>query len=227
MIGVMQEAKKGQQGGDLAVQLFSDLDSDGDGSLSLKESGLAQDQYDALDTDKNGGVSQAELEKAIETQRAAMATRMMLDEGAAPPAADGASKPDAQDLLASILNGTLPPPPPMGEHDAAGRQNFVSAILEDLDSDDSGDLSLDESGLSQSTYDSLDTNMDGTVSAEELAAAFPQPVSASDSAEAGSTASGLITSKARDFLSMLANNAYLAASQASDAASLLSINATV
>jgi len=224
LFGVTQGAKKAPQGGDLGLKLFGDLDSDGDGSISLKESGLDQDQYNSLDTNKDGQVSLAELETAVELQRSAMATQMMLGEGAAPAPDSDSGKPDAQGLLASILNGTLPPPPSMGKNGAAGKQDFVSALLEDLDDDDSGDLSLDETGLSQSVYDALDMNKDGTVSADELAAAFQQQqASTGNATDVGATASKLT----RDFLSMLANNAYRAAGQALETSSLMSLNATV
>jgi Ca2+-binding EF-hand superfamily protein len=77
----VSNSKKTQQADDLATTLFSDLDTDGNGELSLEESGLAQKTYDALDTDHDGVVSPAELGQALELQRSAMFTLMKLEPG--------------------------------------------------------------------------------------------------------------------------------------------------
>ncbi|MDR1946553.1 MAG: hypothetical protein LBQ51_05245 [Desulfovibrio sp.] len=73
-------AEKARQSGNLAAELFSDLDSDGDGKVSLEESGLDQQTYDALDTDRDGTVSSEELENALELQRSALFTRVKSEE---------------------------------------------------------------------------------------------------------------------------------------------------
>ena len=47
-----------------ASDLLSALGSDEDGALSVEETGLSSGEFDALDTNEDGVVSQAELEAA-------------------------------------------------------------------------------------------------------------------------------------------------------------------
>ncbi|MDR2825364.1 MAG: hypothetical protein LBV76_01050, partial [Deltaproteobacteria bacterium] len=74
-------SKKKQQADDIATTLFGDLDADGNGELSLEESGLDQEKFAALDTDHDGIVSLEELGQAVELQRSAMLTLTKLDSG--------------------------------------------------------------------------------------------------------------------------------------------------
>ncbi|MDR2051192.1 MAG: EF-hand domain-containing protein [Deltaproteobacteria bacterium] len=76
-----KEAKKTENSSSLAETLFSNLDADGSEGISLEESGLDQETYDALDTDKDGSVSLAELENALELQRSALLTRTKIAGG--------------------------------------------------------------------------------------------------------------------------------------------------
>lgn len=55
-----------------AEDMISALDADGDGGLSLEESGASQEQFDAADTNQDGIVSQAELEAAFLNGQASM-----------------------------------------------------------------------------------------------------------------------------------------------------------
>lgn len=158
-------AKK-QQKDDLASKLFGDLDADGSGGISLAESGLNQKTYDALDTNQDGVVTQDELQAALELQRSALFTRMRMEGDAPSGESDATGKSEAQKLLSSIMNGEpLGPPPPGGP---GGPKDFASKLFNDLDADGSGGVSLTESGLSQSTFDSMDLNQDGVVSADEM-----------------------------------------------------------
>jgi hypothetical protein len=54
----------GGEGGKSPADLLAALDSDGDGLLTLEESGFSETQFDELDTNKDGVVSQAEMEAA-------------------------------------------------------------------------------------------------------------------------------------------------------------------
>lgn len=51
--------------GDMATRIIEDLDSDGDGGLSAGETAASEEVFDALDTNEDGIVSQAELEAAM------------------------------------------------------------------------------------------------------------------------------------------------------------------
>jgi Ca2+-binding EF-hand superfamily protein len=53
--------------GDMAAAIMEELDSDSDGGLSSSEAGASEEEFDALDTNKDGVVSQAELEAAMTT----------------------------------------------------------------------------------------------------------------------------------------------------------------
>ena len=209
--GGMQGAGPGGKGDDLASKLFSSLDSDSSGGLSLDESGLSQSVFDAMDTDQDGSVSADELAAALEKQRESMGMNAQASQGQS--STQGASgQMDAKTLLSSIMNGEMPPPPPsQGQTSTSGQggSNMASNLFSSLDTDSSDGLSLDETGLSQSVYDAMDTNQDGSVSADELAIALEKQRAAMgmnmNSASRSDTAFS--------FLSALANNAYLSASQ--------------
>ena len=173
MLAQMKSSSETQSQESLAGKLFGDLDSDGDGTLSLSETGLSDDLFNSMDADGDGSVSQTELQQAIETQRKAMFTNMQLGQGQGSAQTSSTEQPSAQDLLASIMSGQTPPPPPQGAANGQGdTSDLASKLFSSLDSDGSGSLSQGETGLSQSVFDAMDTNQDGSVSADELAAAL-------------------------------------------------------
>ena len=204
-------------GDDLASKLFSDLDSDSSGGLSASETGLSQSNFDAMDTDQDGSVSAEELSAALEKQRQAMMTNLQSEQNQSTSqsqtdSTSSSDLSDAQSLLSSIMNGQVPPPPPMQGQGASGQSgsgNMASNLFSSLDSDSSDGLSVDETGLSQSVFDSMDTDQNGSVSADELAAALEKQRETMGSGQ-GSTKR---TQIAQSFLSAIANNAYQTISQ--------------
>lgn len=130
-------SKRDPSAQDIAQKLFADLDSDESKGLSLEESGLEQSLFSAMDSDGNGMVSIAELEAALENS--AMFARMQAG---------------------------LPQPPPANNHD------FAQKLFDDLDTDGSQGLSLEESGLDQALFNALDSDGNGTVSISELETAL-------------------------------------------------------
>lgn len=54
----------GGGGGPAPADMLAELDSDGDGQLTVGEAGQSEEEFDTLDTNKDGLVSQAELEAA-------------------------------------------------------------------------------------------------------------------------------------------------------------------
>lgn len=112
--------------GDMAAAIMEELDSDGDGGLSSSEAGASEEEFDALDTNEDGVVSQAELE-------AAMTTIM------------GAVQQSGLGFGAQAVNaaGGM----------AAYRQEMDRLILEALNADESGEESdsLDSTGILSDT----------------------------------------------------------------------------
>lgn len=201
------------QGGsdDLASQLFSSLDSDGNGSLSTEESGLSQSVYDAMDTDQDGSVSADELAAALQKQREALGLNAQASQ-LQPDTQNASGTMSAKDLLSSIMNGQMPSPPPQQGQAASSAQNgtgMASSLFSALNTDNSDGLSMEETGLSQSAYDAMDTDQDGSVSADELAAALEKQRAALGMNQDATTRSSM----ARNFLSAIASSAYQAVSQ--------------
>ena len=145
-----------------ATEMFSKMDTDGNGSLSQEEfvaarpedvtEEMAANLYNSFDTDSSESLTGAEYETAMQN---------------APP----------------------PPPPPAG---GAG-SSTSSETYDELDTNEDGVVSASElaaalavadsstsSGLLDSedseTFDDLDTNQNGVVSAAEMAAARPEDV---------------------------------------------------
>ena len=109
MLAQMKGSSESQSQDSLAGKLFGDLDSDGDGSLSLSETGLSKDLYSKIEADGDGSVTQSELQKAIETQRNAMFTAMQLGQSQSGTSSSTdtstTGQRTAKDLLSSIMNG--------------------------------------------------------------------------------------------------------------------------
>lgn len=235
MLNRTKESSSTQQN-DLASQLFGDLDSDGNGALSLEESGLDQDLYSSIDTDGDGSISQTELQQAIELQQTAMFTNMQLSEQNLSTAQSknveqttASEQPSAQEMLSAIMSGQTPPPPPAAsESQTAAESNsddMFASFFSELDSDGSDSISVAESGLNQSVFDSMDTDQDGTVSSDELFAALEkqrQTLGGFTDSSSSLTSASL----AQGFLTALANNAYQTASQTAGAAATQSVEIT-
>ncbi len=215
--GGMQGAGRGGKGDDLASKLFSSLDSDGSGGLSAKETGLSQSVFDSMDTDQDGSVSADELSAALKKQREAMNNNSQNPQNQSSEQ-NSSGEMDAKTLLSSIMNGQVPPPPPTQGQSASSGQNgsshVASKLFSSLDSDGSDGLSVDETGLSQSVFDSMDENQDGSVSADELATALEKQRAAMGTDQTSTSR----TAMARSFLSAIANSAYQSVSQTTAAA---------
>jgi hypothetical protein len=89
--------------GEMADNLISSLDQDGDSALSLEESGLSQSSFDALDTNQDGVVSATELAAGLKAERKQMAEGSGGAGGAGGVTASNAS---ADAVLQSLLDKT-------------------------------------------------------------------------------------------------------------------------
>jgi Ca2+-binding EF-hand superfamily protein len=170
----LSNSGKKRQTEDLSSSLFSELDTDGDGNISARESGLEQKAFDALDVNQDGSVSLEELGNALQLQHSAMLTRMQLEE-------DGAAGGIGQDFAPLLFAGP--------------------------DAGAGGAPSGGETG--RSVFDAMDTNQDGTISAEELAAALEKQKEAAGASSDATSSFG----KVKELLLSSASKAYSAISQ--------------
>jgi len=149
----------------LASKIISKNDSDGDGSLSAKESTLSTKQFSALDTDANGTISSDELISGLQSNKPQRPNGP--PPGGAPPS--GA--------------------PPSGGPNAS---ELASSIMENQDTDGDGSLSVGESSLSTENFNVLDTNKDGKVSADELTTGVKSRISEMESARNADSSATLL-----------------------------------
>lgn len=148
----------------ISKDIISQKDTDSDSSLSIDELGINEDQFSTLDTDSDGLVTQDEIASAIDSKLSSF-------DGTMP------SKDEFASLL-SDLGLEMPPPPSKSDENSAMSDEFSSMIMSNYDSNGDSLLSSDEvSLLSDDEFSALDTNSDGTISADELSAAVEQVAS--------------------------------------------------
>lgn len=139
-----------------AATLFSKDDANVDGVLSIDETPLSEDMFSDADTDSDGSLTLEEMEQMLaSTPPPRMGPPPMMG----PPPGGGAP-----------LDG--------GGMEGGGIESLLDALNSDEDSTTSAN-STEETRLAQEIFSALDTNQDGTISAEELA----QAVSGGNSSE--------------------------------------------
>ena len=151
-------------------------DENSDSSLSIEELGIDEEQFSALDSDSDGLVTQNEIASAIDSKLSSF-------DGEMPSKEEFAS-------LLSDLGLEMPEPPEAKENSASG-DDFSSLIMSQYDSDGDSLLSSSEiSLLSDEEFSALDTNTDGSISAEELSGAYEQVASASGATQSAPPSGG-------------------------------------
>ncbi|MDR1398067.1 MAG: EF-hand domain-containing protein [Desulfarculales bacterium] len=165
--------------------LFTKLDADGNESLSLEETGLDETIYNSLDSDKDGTVSLAEFKDALTLQ-----FNTLMAQKQSPPAG----------MLGFSSSQ---------EVDTSEAQKILADILSGKPVAASGG-----GGSAQSSFDALDTNQDGIVSAEELMAGRGQQFSILE--DSLKNADSETKQKIMDLLLSLANKAYNAVSKTAE-----------
>lgn len=89
--------------GQMAEDIVSSLDQDGDSALSLDESGLTEEVFNTLDTDGDGVVSATELAEGLKAEREQMAEPGEEVAGAGGAGGATASNANADTVLQSLL----------------------------------------------------------------------------------------------------------------------------
>ena len=149
----------------ISKDIISKSDTNSDSSLSIEELGIDEDQFSALDSNSDSLVTQDEIASAIDSKLASF-------DGEMP------SKEEFSSLLSDL--GLEMPEPSTSKQSSVSGDDFSSLIMSQYDSDGDSLLSSSEvSVLSDEEFSALDTDTDGSISAEELSGAYEQVASAS------------------------------------------------
>lgn len=155
MSALLESQETSSTGQDLVSSLISDLDTDGDGGLSLTEIGTAfgvsdtseiADAFASLDTDSDGVMSAEEMESGLQA---------MGPPPGGPPPGGGAPPTSAEETASTVI-------------DAADTNEDGTVSLDEL----MAALGEDDSSAVSDTFTSLDADGDGGLSVTELTSAF-------------------------------------------------------
>ena len=160
----------------ISKDIISKSDTNSDSSLSIEELGIDEDQFSALDSNGDSLVTQDEIASAIDSKLSSF-------DGEMP------SKEEFASLLSDL--GLEMPEPPQGKQNSASGDDFSSLIMSQYDSDGDSLLSSSEvSVLNDEEFSALDTNTDGSLSAEELSSAYEQVASSSGTTQSAPPSGG-------------------------------------
>lgn len=160
----------------ISKDIISKRDTNSDSSLSIEELGIDEDQFSALDSNGDSLVTQDEIASAIDSKLSSF-------DGEMP------SKEEFASLLSDL--GLEMPEPPESKQSSASGDDFSSLIMSQYDSDGDSLLSSSEvSVLNDEEFSALDTNTDGSLSAEELSSAYEQVASSSGTTQSAPPSGG-------------------------------------
>lgn len=173
-----------EQAGAVAGLLIEKGDADGDGALSAAETGLAGDVFTGLDTDGDGLLSSGELSTAAlagaiaATLDGKLAVRLTApaaqqDTGTTATTDTGDTTDGGTDTTAATAAGAATTDTASTTVGALASR-IAQRIVERLDADDSGGLSQSESGLDEDRFTQIDTDGDGSVTANEFGVSLQQ-----------------------------------------------------
>lgn len=145
----------------ISKDIINKSDTNSDSALNIDELGISQDLFASLDSDGDSLVTANEIASAIDSQFSQFNGQMP-------------SKEEFESLL-SDLGLEMPEPPQKPSMDF---NPMVEDIISSYDSDGDSLLSSDEvSILSESEFNALDANSDGSISVDELNSAFEEVAS--------------------------------------------------
>jgi Ca2+-binding EF-hand superfamily protein len=131
---------------EISANMISDYDSDKSGGITVKESGLSDDDFTTLDTDGDGSLTSSELKTGLTSNNQSLSALMP-----PPPSGVGGGK-MGQGMPDEIAS------------------KIADSMVSQYDTDSSGSLSAEESGLTDDEFGGLDTDGDGILSTAELQA---------------------------------------------------------
>lgn len=141
----------------ISRDIMSQKDTNSDSSLNIDELGISQDLFSSLDSDGDSLVTSNEIASAIDSQLSQFNGQMP-------------SKDEFSSLL-SNLGLEMPQAPEM----LSNSNPMVTDIMSQYDTNQDSLLSSDEvSLLSEDEFSALDSNLDGSISTDELNNAFEQ-----------------------------------------------------
>ncbi len=225
-----------KNGDEEAEDKFAELDLDGDGGISLEESGLSEEEFTSMDVDGDGLLTEMDRQAhLIELmQKSQQEEPLDLSSLMAEMDADGdgyVTEPELAEHLAKMeeqgMSSPLSASELLAEMDADGDGMVSEAELEihlagiqqsaqmmpspppsssEEEEDEDGQLGLGAAGSSSEEFDVLDTNEDGVVSQAELEAAN---IGGGETKDTASAEEGSLTGLALSaYLAM--NSTYLA-----------------
>ena len=169
-----------ETGGDRSAR-FAEQDINGDGGLDVDETGFSQEMFNQLDSDGDGVLTESELLSLMPPPPRMFGSNpadMLLENDAT---GDGGLDVEesglSEEMFAELdvdgdgllTEADMPAPPSQA---GMGGGPAPADLMAELDSDEDGQLSVSEAGLSEEDFDELDTNKDGFVSLSELQAAW-------------------------------------------------------
>lgn len=155
---------------DFAAKIIEREDKDGDGKISTQESRVDSDRFNEIDTDGDGLITSEELQASAKSRENDQLSKGMMSMQ---------SMGGMQGMGGGMQGvGGMQGPPPGGPPSAS---EIASSVMESADSDSDGVLSVNETGLDSTDFNTLDTDGDGKVTTDELTAGIKARQSEMDS----------------------------------------------
>jgi Ca2+-binding EF-hand superfamily protein len=162
-----------------AERMIQNRDVDGDGALSVDEMGISEEAFAKLDANEDGLLDQSELESGLpELGKTIWAERMIQDKDAD---GDGVLSVDEMGIpeetfarLDANEDGLLDQSELESHLPEVNEALRAQRMMQNMDTDGDGALSVDEMGISEEAFVKLDANEDGLLDQGELESGLPE-----------------------------------------------------
>jgi Ca2+-binding EF-hand superfamily protein len=163
----------------ITQRIIQDKDADGDGALSVDEMGISEEAFAKLDANEDGLLDQSELESGLpELGKTIWAERMIQDKDAD---GDGVLSVDEMGIpeetfarLDANEDGLLDQSELESHLPEVNEALRAQRMMQNMDTDGDGALSVDEMGISEEAFVKLDANEDGLLDQGELESGLPE-----------------------------------------------------